>query len=434
MNMKPSRILSLQIITSTLLALLAQTAVADPISMRRNGDGGWELVRDGKTFFVRGAGGQNHLDVLVESGGNAIRTWGIESLTEKVDGETLVERARKHDLVIAAGLWVGHERHGFDYSNDTQIKEQREAIRAAVAKWKGEPTIGFWGLGNEMEGPMSDGRDVRIWKELEELAKIIKKEDPTRLIMTVIAGAGAEKVKGMKDHCPSIDIIGVNAYASASGAGKAVKQAGWDKPFILSEFGPMGHWEVGKTEWGAPIEPSSREKAAKYYSAHQLVVEESEGLCVGSFAFVWGQKQETTSTWYGMFLKSGEKLPPVDAMAKAWTGEWPENRCPRVESFTSTAAQHSVSPGETVEVTLEARDPEGGELEFSWAIAGESTDRKHGGDAEAAPPEMPVKVEPSGANAWRFKAPGKPGEYRLFLVVRDGQQAASAENFPFRVR
>lgn len=432
--MKSTRILSLPIITSTLLAMLAQAVAAAPISMRRNSDGGWELVRDGKAFFVRGAGGQNHLDVLVESGGNAIRTWGIESLTEKVDGETLVERARIHDLVIAAGLWVGHERHGFDYSNATQINEQREAIRAAVAKWKGEPTIGFWGLGNEMEGPLSDGRDVRIWKELEELAKIIKKEDPTRLIMTVIAGAGAEKVKGMKDHCPSIDIIGVNAYASASGAGKAVKQAGWDKPFILSEFGPMGHWEVGKTEWGAPIEPSGREKAAKYYSAHQLVVEESEGLCVGTFAFLWGQKQETTSTWYGMFLKSGEKLPPVDAMAKAWTGDWPENRCPRVKQFTSPAAQRSVSHGEKMEVTLEAIDPEGGTLQYSWAIAAESTDVKVGGDKETAPPEIPIKPRSSDMKTWTFEAPSEPGEYRLFLVVRDEHQAASAENFPFRVR
>lgn len=422
------------IITSMLFILLSKAGLADPISMRRNNDGGWELVRDGKTFFVRGAGGQVHLGVLVESGGNSIRTWGIESLTEKVDGETLVERARKHDLVIAAGLWVGHERHGFDYSDETQIKEQREAIRAAVAKWKDEPTIGFWGLGNEMEGPMNDGSDERIWKELEELAKIVKQEDPSRLIMTVIAGAGEKKVKGMRDHCPSIDIIGVNAYAAASGAGKAVKQAGWDKPFILSEFGPMGHWEVPKTEWGAPIEPSSREKAAKYYATHQLVVEESEGLCVGSYAFLWGQKQETTSTWYGMFLKSGEKLPTVDAMAKAWTGEWPKNRCPRVETFTSTAKQSTVSPGQKVEVNLEAGDPEGDKLQFSWAIATESTDVKVGGDKETAPPEMPVKVERAGKNTWSFEAPSNPGEYRLFLVVRDQNKAASAENFPFRVR
>ena len=312
--------------------------------------------------------------------------------------------------------------------------KQREMIRNNVAKWKNEPSIGFWGLGNEMEGPMSSGKDVRIWKELEELAKIIKKEDPTRLIMTVIAGASADKVKGMKNHCPSIDIIGVNAYASASGAGKAVKEAGWEKPFILSEFGPMGHWEVMQTAWNAPVEPSSRQKAAKYYAAQQLVVEESEGLCVGSFSFLWGQKQERTPTWYSMFLKSGEKLPPVDAMAKAWTGKWPKNRCPRVESFTSPTSQATIQGGYMVNMTMKASDPDGNKLNYEWKIAKESTDRKHGGDAEAAPTEYPIEVMSLGDDHWAFQAPSEAGEYRLFLYVRDGKGAASAENFPFRVR
>ncbi|MCP5536584.1 MAG: hypothetical protein H7A51_10185 [Akkermansiaceae bacterium] len=431
MNLSTCSSLGLALIGSVTLL-----SAAEPhrVSMKQTAEGAWQLEYDGKPFFVRGAGGQQHLDVLVESGGNMIRTWGIESLVEKVDGKTLVDRARSHKLLIAAGIWVEHERHGFDYGDQRRVTQQREKIRKDVARWKHEPTIGFWGLGNEMEGPMSDGKGIQIWKELEELAKIVKKEDPSRLIMTVIAGASADKVKGIKTHCPSIDIIGINAYAAASGSGQAVKQAGWEKPFILSEFGPMGHWEVAQTAWKAPIEPSSRQKAAKYYAVHQHVVEASGGLCVGSFAFLWGQKQERTSTWYGMFLKSGEKLPPVDAMAKAWTGKWPKNRCPRVELFSSTAEQKTVDPGSTVHVAMKASDHEGAALSYEWKIAGESTDHKAGGDAEAVPPETPIKVSSTGDGRWHFKAPAKAGEYRLFLVVRDGHGAASAENFPFRVR
>src|SRR6188508_2471220 len=147
-------------------ALILSTAAAapGPLALRRTAAGGWELVRDGKPFFLRGAGGQQHLDVLVESGGNSIRTWGIESLSETSGGKPLVEKARELDLTIAAGLWVAHERHGFNYGDPAQLEEQRKKIRAAVAKWKHEPSIGFWGLGNEMEGPTQDGRDVRIWK------------------------------------------------------------------------------------------------------------------------------------------------------------------------------------------------------------------------------------------------------------------------------
>lgn len=403
------------------------------ITMKEKEDGKFQLEYKGEPFFVNGAGGVSHMDVLVESGGNMIRTWGINSLTEKENGKTLIERARKHDLLISAGIWVEHERHGFNYSDPKQVEKQRKQIIKDVAKWKNEPLIGFWGLGNEMEGPMSDGKDERIWKELEVLAKMIKKEDPSRLIMTVIAGAAESKVKGMKEHCPSIDIIGVNAYASAPGSGNAVKNAGWKKPFILSEFGPMGHWEVKKTSWDAPVEPTSRKKASKYYAAHQMVVEESEGLCVGSFAFLWGQKQERTPTWYSMFLKSGEKLPPVDAMTKAWTGEWPNNRCPRVKEFTSNASNQAIPSGSTIEVKLQASDSNGDKLTYEWFIAEESKDHKHGGDAEEAPPEKKVKLKSVGDNKWTLKAPRTTGNYRLFVIVRDGKGAASAENFPFKV-
>jgi len=402
--------------------------------MKRGAAGSWALERDGKPFTFRGAGGGSHLEELAASGGNSIRTWGIDALDHKVDGKPMVEHARKLNLSIAAGLWVGHERHGFNYSDPAQLEKQREQIRAAVAKWKDEPSIGIWGLGNEMEGPAGDGKDDRVWKELEVLAKIIKKEDPDRLIMTVIAGANPNKVKGVKEHCPSIDILGVNAYAAAAGVGKAVKGAGWDKPLLLTEFGPQGHWEVAKTAWGAQIEPSSREKAAKYFSTQQIVMEESAGLCVGSFAFLWGQKQECTATWYGMFLKSGEKLPSVDAMARAWTGEWPANRCPRVETFTSPAAGKAVAANEPVPVTLDVADPNGDEVKLEWKITAESTDRKEGGDAEKAPEEKAVKLKSTGTNAWEFEAPSKPGDYRLFLVVRDGKGAASAENFCFKVK
>ena len=124
------------LLVPALLATATANAEPGPLTMRHNASGGWELVRDGKPFFLRGAGGQRNLDVLVESGGNSIRTWGIDSLAEKTDGKPLVERARELNLTIAAGLWVGHERHGFNYSDQAQLEKQRNDIRAAVAKWK----------------------------------------------------------------------------------------------------------------------------------------------------------------------------------------------------------------------------------------------------------------------------------------------------------
>jgi hypothetical protein len=409
------------------------SASAGEVKVGKDDKGHFVLLRDGKPYFIRGAGGSSHLALLKEHGGNSIRTWGIEALEQQVEGKRVIDRCAELGLTVAAGIWIAPERHGFNYSDPAQIKRQRETVRAAVRKYKDHPALLVWGLGNEMEGTTSDGRDPRIWKELNELAAIVKAEDPAHPVMTVIAGAAATKVKGILEHYPNLDILGVNAYAGAGGAAAAVKAAGWKKPFVLSEFGPSGHWEVPKTKWGAPIEPSSRDKAAAYFSSQKTMVEEAADISLGSYCFVWGQKQETTSTWYGMFLKTGEKLPQVDAMCRAWTDRWPANRCPRVTRFESELKEAVFAPGQLCTVRAEATDPEGDELKWEWTVTAESTDVKVGGDKEAEPPSFPeciLSAEKSGAV---IRTPAKPGNYRVFAIVRDGKGGASVENFCFRV-
>jgi hypothetical protein len=71
--------------------------------------------------------------------------------------------------------------------------------------------------------------------------------------MTVIAGADTGKIKEIMKYYPSIDILGINAYLGAGGAGGTLKGMGWTKPFIMTEYGPVGHWQAPKTEWGAAI-------------------------------------------------------------------------------------------------------------------------------------------------------------------------------------
>ena len=69
-----------------------------------------------------------------------------------------------------------------------------------------------------------------------------------------------------------------------------VAKQGWTGPLIVSEMGPPGEWQVQKTSWGAPIEPTSEEKAVfldKYLTAVESKV---QGTC----PFIWGQKQEVT--------------------------------------------------------------------------------------------------------------------------------------------
>jgi hypothetical protein len=411
------------------------------VRVTKQPDGTFTLLRNGEPYIAKGAGtgsgqalGGGDLGLLAASGGNSIRTWGVAQLEELIDGKNLLDRAHEAGVSVTAGFWVQHVRHGFDYSDPASINRQRNRLRDAVMKYRDHPALLTWGLGNEMEAFGSGEIDVRIWQELNHLAGIIKKLDPHHPIMTVIAGATPEKITGILKHYPNLDILGVNAYGSAPVVGKGLPGMGWNGPYMLTEYGVTGTWETQSTPWDAPIEADPSAKAAETYTAYKLDRDDNIGRSLGSYVFFWGHKQEATATWFGMFLPTGEKLPRVDAMAYAWSGQWPDNRAPKLKSLTTPIAFNKVGRGTSSYAEVDCIDREGDELRYVWDIRAESTDRKQGGDAEAAPPSFPDAItDGQGTPRLEFTVPGQPGAYRIFVMVYDGQGGATAHNVPFYV-
>lgn len=378
-------------------------------------------------FLVQGAGGGGRLDLLAALGGTTVRTWHTRDAAE-------LDEAHAHGLVVMSGLSVAHERHGFDYSDRARVERQRAEILDLVARLKDHPALLLWGLGNETEGFECPHGNPLVWRELDTLARLIKAEDPDHPVCTVIAGPGAAKLASFERYCPHVDILGVNAYGDAPLAPNALAQAGISRPFLLTEFGPTGHWEARATPWGAPVEPPAHEKAQSYLRTHREIMAQSDGRCLGTFAFLWGAKQEVTPTWYGMFLGTGEKTVAVDAMTLAWSGQAPDRPCPKIVSLHSSLDETVTAPGVEHLVEVELASPSGGPLALEWRILAESTDRKIGGDPESVPPEFPecvVSTSPRGATV---RAPEVAGAYRVFLYVRDGHGGGAAANFPFLVQ
>ena len=398
---------------------------------------GWCLRVNGNIFPVHGAGGAKApgmLEKLKEAGGNCVRSWGIQEMEDKVsDGKRFIDRAQELGIKVVPGIWIGHERHGFNYGDAAMVKKQRDEMLAAVRKYKSHPAVLMWGIGNEMEGFTASG-STPVYKEIEELAKLVKQEDPNHPVMTVISFNPA-KIPGVKEFCPSIDVLGINSYGSAGGAGEAMRKAGWTKPFAVTEFGVSGHWEVGKTSWGAPLEQDSQDKARSFYATQKLVTQENAGkeLCLGTFVFLWGSKQECTPTWYGMFLSTGERLPMVDAMTYSWTGSWPANRCPKVKALVSPIASKTVKPGQTVSATFDVASPGGDRLTYDWDLLAENVANTVGGDHEAAAESFKNRISNSNTRECTLKTPTRPGAYRLFAYVRDSHGGAATANLPFLV-
>ena len=151
--------------------------------------------------------------------------------------------------------------------------------------------------------------------------------------MHVTAGLDVAEVQLIKELAPEIDIYGINTYGGLIGIDKQIRSYGWEGPYIISEWGPNGHWEVPTTEWGAPIEQSSSTKADWYRKRYEQGIYADRERCLGSYVFLWGYKQETTPTWYGVFTEGGGETEVMDNLEHLWSGEWPKNRAPHLSSL-----------------------------------------------------------------------------------------------------
>ncbi|HLK56043.1 MAG TPA: glycoside hydrolase family 2 TIM barrel-domain containing protein, partial [Chthonomonadaceae bacterium] len=329
------------------------------VKLVKNGEG-YALLRNGQPYFIKGAGGDGSKQMLAEAGGNSIRTWGADNLGP------LLDEAQKRGLTVTVGIWLGHEEQGFNYNDADQVAKQYEAAQQAILKYKDHPAVLMWAIGNEMEG-YGKGDNAAIWSAINNIATLAKRLDPYHPTMTVLAEIGGDKVKNVHRLCPDIDIVGINSYGGAPSLPARYKQAGGAKPYILTEFGPPGVWEVGKTAWGAAPEPTSTEKAEFYRRAYQQAVLAPRGLCLGSYAFTWGNKQEATATWFGLLLPDGSRLGGVDALTELWSGKPPANRCPLMQSLKLQGADQ-VEPGALVKATLAASDPDGDPLTVRWVL------------------------------------------------------------------
>ncbi len=427
------------IVSFTALMMLVLTAVScvddgpvsgpTPTTVEQDKHGNYRIFRGGEPYFIKGAGGTTRLDLLVESGANSIRTWNTR------DADRIMDEAHKHGLTVMLGIWLQHERHGFDYDDEEAVARQKAEVREKVLRYRDHPALLAWGLGNEVDLMYTN---TRVWHAVEDIARMVKELDPNHLVTTVVAGINEEKARLISEKVPSIDFLSINTYGGLSHLPERVRETGWNRPYVVAEWGPTGHWQVSRTQWDVPIEETSTQKSEVYRSRYHSSIIADTSHCLGSYTFLWGQKQETTPTWYGLFLETGEITEVVDAMHYNWTGEWPEERAPSIVSFTieGQTAHHNVylTPGGTYEAIVKGTHPHSVTYDVRWEFLPESTDIRAGGDFEERPETIHgLIIEQDGGNLV-FRAPDTPGPYRLFTYLVTDQNRAATANIPFYVR
>lgn len=408
-----------------LLAFVGHADSADaeavPVEVRRTGES-WQLLRGGRPYYVKGAGGDGSKKLLVECGGNSFRTWGVDDRTQ-----AQLDEAHRLGLTVTVGIWLGHERHGFDYSSVDQVIAQKNAVRDAVLKLKDHPAVLCWAIGNEMEG---EGDNAAVWSHIESLATMVRRLDPNHPTMTVIAEIGGRKVEAIHKLCPSLDLVGINSYGGVRSIPERYRKAGGTKPYLVTEYGPSGVWEMPKNNLGTVDELSSTAKADNYRKAYEVLAADHR-LCLGSYAFTWGHKQEATATWFGLLLPDGSRLGGVDELSALWTGSARPNRCPTISALRLDSDKGKA--GSRIRASLKSGDPDGDRLTVRWVLMEDSQEFVTGGDFQATPPEFPgsiVKSSPAGAE---IRLPDFGGLYRLYVYVTDPHGGAATASTPIRV-
>ena len=424
-----------RVLRTTLLfcTLAASLLHAQPIEVKviAHGDG-FQLLRGGQPYVVKGAGvvGVDYR-TLAERGGNSVRTWGIETAGRDLD------EAAKNGLTVALGLPVAAERWGMDYGDEDQVAAQRQQVREAVERYRDHPALLAWIIGNELNHGMKDGR---VYDEVNALSRMIHELDPNHPTTTAIT-AGEEPIEVVKERAPDLDFISIQLYGALALMPRYADEWLAGRPFMVTEWGPIGHWEASQTAWGAPLEMDSTTKALHYLNGYRQLIEPhlasapGGGLCLGSYVFLWGQKQERTPTWYSLFTPAGQSTAGVDAMQLAWSGQHPPNQAPVIQTMRldNHTANNNVTlvAGKHYHAEFTTHDPNGDPLTYRWHLKPESTATTDGGDYEPAIPNIPGLMDDPTRPTITLQAP-EPGAYRLFAYASDPQGHTAHANIPFR--
>lgn len=391
--------------------------------------GQYTLYRNGQPFMIKGASGYTHLDKLREIGGNTIRTWDTVNLG------AILDEAQRNNLAVIAGLSMPVSAYlDYFYKDTAKTGAQYRAFANTVKRYRDHPALLMWCLGNELNFTWKPGYGA-FYKTYNRLLDMIHTTDPNHPVTSTMPNFNIAQTMMIKWKVPRLDLISFNTFGKLKNLNRQLRTYAWcwNGPFLITEWGAYGPWESSLTSWDAPIENTSTKKAEHYRALYgQLPV--SSPRFLGALVFYWGQKQETTPTWFSMFDEQDAATEAVSVIQHLWTGRQPSTRAPRIKYMllNNKGAQENImlpsGSMQTAELLLENNIID--TLTIHWEVMQEHWFS----ELHKAPLKVMDTVLPAAANRrLTFKVPLKEGPYRIYAKVLDGHGNLSTANTPFYV-
>ena len=386
-------------------------------------DNGYKLIRNGEPFYIIGGGGNGYLEELKMAGGNTIRVYDTINLKQTLD--------KADSLGLAVVVDIPLPQHESDF-NAQDFNIVKRKIKNLVFQHKDHPALLYWNLGNELIIP-NFYKNTDFFKNFNSLIDVLKETDINHPVSTALIGGNRRMLVSTALKSPDLDLISINSFGSLSILQDRLKSISliWNGPYVISEWGVNGPWEEDTTTWGAPIEDTSTKKAEIIRERHSAEAM-TDGSCLGSIYFYWGNKQEGTHTWFSTFSEDGFKSQAYHELSRLWNLDTTKYHGPEIDYalLNNEGALKSLilSPGEIANVDVLFLPNNLNSFEFNWELRKEAWF-----DNLERQPKIDMKIVNESLNNLTFVTPENEGPYRIFFFVKDSLNNFATTNIPFYI-
>ncbi|MFC1412597.1 discoidin domain-containing protein [Streptacidiphilus sp. N1-12] len=390
--------------------------------------GNWQLNVNGSPWQVKGVTwgpgtdtANAHMRDLKSMGVNTVRTWGTDATTKP-----LLDAAAANGLKVINGFWLNQ---GADYVNDTAYKTSTlNSIVQWVNTYKSHPGVLMWDVGNEVilttqdhyTGAAIEQQRIAYAQYVEQIVQAIHAADPNHPVTSTDAYTGAWPY--YKQYTPDLDLYAVNSYGAVCSVKGDWVSGGYTKPYIVTESGDNGEWEVPNDANGVPTQPTDQQMRDGYTSAWNCIAGHT-GVSFGGTMFSYGIENDFGGVWFNL-IPEGWKRLAYYSVAKDFGGT-PQANTPPVISSMTLSNTSSVAAGGTFNVTTSTTDPDGDLIRYNLMY---STKYVDGGTGL-----QQLNFTQTGDGQFTVTAPKTLGVWKVYVYASDGHGNVGIETRSFKV-
>ncbi|MFK0058489.1 discoidin domain-containing protein [Streptomyces werraensis] len=399
--------------------------------------GNWQLTVGGQPYTVKGltwgpaiADAPKYLPDVKSMGVNTIRTWGTDDGTKP-----LLDSAAANGLKVVNGFWLqpgGGPGSGgcVNYVTDTAYKN---TMLTEFTKWveayRNHPATLMWNVGNESVLGLQNcysGAELEAQRNaytgfVNDVAKKIHSIDPDHPVTSTDAWTGAWPY--YQRNAPDLDLYSMNSYGDICGVREDWEQGGYTKPYLITEGGPAGEWEVPDDANGVPDEPTDVQKAEGYTKAWNCVTGH-RGVALGATLFHYGTEHDFGGIWFNLLPDRLKRLSYY-AVKRAYTATAGNDNTPPVVSALAVSPASSAPAGGEFTVRADVRDPDGDPITYKIFLSGNYAN----GDKRL----VEASWRSTGNGTFAVRAPEKLGVWKVYLQAEDGRGNAGIETKSVKV-